>query len=79
VKSSMIDFVSPSWSLGNVEAFHSYRADVTKYEFVVDAYADGVVHEDHIWDALAGLDFAIEEIQWHINHPGKRMVQNFVL
>jgi hypothetical protein len=45
----------------------------------VDAYADGALHEDNVWRALAGLGFAADEIQWHINHPGKRMVQSFTL
>jgi hypothetical protein len=75
----MVDITLPNCFYTDAEAFQAYRADATKYELIVDAYADGALHEDNVWRALAGLGFAADEIQWHINHPGKRMVQSFTL
>jgi hypothetical protein len=79
VKLPMVDLTSPTCFFTDAEAFQAYRADSTKYQLVVDAYADGALHEDNVWHALAGLGFAVDEIEWHINHPGKRMVQNFTI
>jgi len=79
VKLPMVDITLPNCFYTDAEAFQAYRADATKYELIVDAYADGALHEDNVWRALAGLGFAADEIQWHINHPGKRMVQSFTL
>ena len=79
MKLPMVDITSPNCFYTDAEAFQAYRADAMKYELIVDAYADGALHEDNVWRALAGLGFAADEIQWHINHPGKRMVQSFTL
>lgn len=79
MKLPMVDITLPNCFYTDAEAFQAYRADATKYELIVDAYADGALHEDNVWRALAGLGFAADEIQWHINHPGKRMVQSFTL
>jgi len=77
VKLPMVDITSPNCFLADAETFRAYRADSTRYQLVVDAYADGALHEDNVWHALTGLGFAVDEIEWHIKHPGKRMVQNF--
>jgi hypothetical protein len=79
VKLPIVDITSPTCFFTDAEAFQAHRADASRYQLVVDAYADGALHEDNVWHALAGLGFAVDEIEWHINHPGKRMVQNFTL
>jgi len=79
VKLPMPDITSPTSFFTDAEAFQALRADATRYQLVIDAYADGALHEDNVWQALAGLGFAVDEIEWHINHPGKRMAHNFSL
>ena len=79
MKLPMLDITSPTSFFTDAEAFQAYRAEATRYQLVIDAYADGALHEDNVWHALAGLGFAVDEIELHINHPGKRMAQNFSL
>jgi hypothetical protein len=79
VKLPMLDIISPSSFFTDAETLQAYRAEASRYQLVIDAYADGALLEDNVWHALAGLGFAADEIEWHINHPGKRMTQNFSL
>ena len=66
---------SLSTALNDAEAFQEHRAD---YERTVREYAQGALHEENLWRTLAGLGFGVDEIEWHVDNPGKRMSQEAV-
>ena len=69
---------SPSTALNDAEAFQEHRADAAAYERAVREYAQGALHEENLWRTLAGLGFSVDEIEWHVDNPGKRMSQEAV-
>lgn len=74
----LIDNTSPRTAFNTAEAFQEDHADTATYERTVREYAQGTLHEDNLWRALAGLGFGVDEIEWHVDNPGKRMTQVFV-
>jgi hypothetical protein len=69
---------SPSSVLNDTEAFQEHHADAAAYERAVREYAQGALHEENLWRTLAGLGFGVDEIEWHVDNPGKRMSQEAV-
>ena len=69
---------SPSTALNDAEAFQEHRAEAAAYERAVREYAQGTLHEENLWRILAGLGFGVDEIEWHVDNPGKRMSQEAV-
>ena len=78
MKFPIVDIASPSTACNNAEAFQEDRADVAAYERAVREYAQGTLREENLWRALAGLGFGVDEIEWHVDNPGKRMLQSFI-
>ena len=78
MKSPIVEIASPSTAFNSAEAFQEYRADAAAYERAVSEYTQGTLHEENLWRALAGLGFGVDEIEWHVDNPGKRMSQSFV-
>ena len=74
----IIDNALSSAAFNNAKAFQEHRADAAAYERAVREYAQGTLHEEYLWRALAGLGFGVDEIEWHVDNPGKRMTQVFV-
>jgi hypothetical protein len=78
MKFPLVDIASPSTAFNNAEVFQENRADAAAYERAVREYAQGALREENLWRALAGLGFGVDEIEWHVDNPGKRMSQSFV-
>jgi hypothetical protein len=78
MKFPLADIAPPNTAFNNAEVFQEDRADAAAYERAVRAYAQGALHEENLWRALAGLGFGVDEIEWHVDNPGKRMSQSFV-
>ncbi len=59
-------------------ALTEHRPTAAAYEQDVAAYAAGGDAAD-LWDALRQLSFANDEIQAHVNRPGWRMPQGYLV
>ena len=78
MKIPLVDITSLSTAFSNAKASQEYRADAAAYERAVREYAQGTLREESLWRALAGLGFGVDEIEWHVDNPGKRMSQSFI-
>jgi hypothetical protein len=78
MKFPIVDIASPNTAFSDADASQDYRADAAVYERAVREYAQGSLREENLWRALAGLGFGVDEIEWHVDNPGKRMSQGFV-
>jgi hypothetical protein len=78
MKFPLVDIASPGTAFNNAEVFQEDGADAAAYERAVREYAQGTLREENLWRALAGLGFGVDEIEWHVDNPGKRMSRDFV-